>query len=240
MIVNLNNNVNFILSNPFRIERTAEQQSEIDINWNKFIKDKNPDDFFNGDIYLANTINKEMSHYNIEIGMSKYSDLIYAKQTEKIKVRSLFVASYIVTTDNFFCVIKNKRNRINTIGGLVDKADFINKQFMPIKCLLREWQEEMGINLNTDSFFYDVTAKYLKIPDEQENLIPLYPVGILYEIKTSLSSSELVTYFNSKKDITDGEICELLFYNKQTYPIIKQQQNAESYIYEMFHHAFNE
>lgn len=240
MIVNLLSDVNFMLSNPFQIERTVEQQCKIDTNWNEFIKDKNPNDFFNGDVYLVKSINKRGSNYNLEIVMSKYSDLIYAKQTGKLKVRSLFVASYLVTSDGLICVIKNKHNRINTIGGIADKCDFINGQFIPSRCLIREWKEEMGVDLILNSLFYGLTAKYLKIPDEQEEVIALYPVGILYEIKTVLSSSELVTYFNNKKDVTDGEICDLLFFSKETYSMIKHQQNAESYIYEMFSHVFNE
>ena len=46
--------------------------------WNDFIKDKNPNDFWDGDIYSANEINTEVP--SIKVSKTKFSTLIYAKK----------------------------------------------------------------------------------------------------------------------------------------------------------------
>jgi len=160
MIIDISKPINIVCSEPFRVERTNLQQAAIDNNWKEFIKDKNPADFFNGEVFLVNNIIFDENEYVLEVGSSRYADLVYAKETGKLKVRSLFVASYIVTSDGFLCVIKNKRNRINTIGGMADDSDFLNGQFQPWKCLIREWEEEMGVNLETDSRFGEVNKRF--------------------------------------------------------------------------------
>lgn len=238
MIVSFDKKTVFALEQPFVIQHNAELQEKIDSLWEEFSKDKSPRDFFNGNIFLITNI-KYDNGYVLTIGQSKYADLVYAKKTSEICVRSLFVASYVLTTDGQIGVIKNKRNRINTIGGMADESDFVRNQFVPINCLMREWGEEIGVELNDYTSSISVTPKYLKIPSISEMKIPLYPVGILYEVKTSLSSSEMVELFNTHKYHTDGEVSELVFYNKNTFSQIRDCSNAESYLFELFENIIN-
>lgn len=238
MIVSYNDKTIFSLAQPFIVQHTTELQKEIDLTWEKFSNGKDPKDFFNGNVFLITDI-KNDNGYILTIGQSKYADLIFAKRTSKITVRSLFVASYVITFDKQICVIKNKRNKINTIGGMADKADFIGQQFIPLNCLLREWKEEIGIDLNDFKNYFSVTPRYLKIPSVNEMEIPLYPIGILYEVKTNLTSLEIISMFNKYKSLTDGEVSELVFYNKDTFSQVRDCKNAESYLFELFENIIN-
>ena len=111
MIVSYNDKTIFSLAQPFIVQHTTELQKEIDLTWEKFSNGKDPKDFFNGNVFLITNI-KNDNGYILTIGQSKYADLIFAKRTSKITVRSLFVASYVITFDKQICVIKNKRNKI--------------------------------------------------------------------------------------------------------------------------------
>lgn len=240
MIINLTGNIIFQMNTPFLIQRTIEEKQAINSNWSEFIRDKSLDDYYNGDIFLVTNVRNDGNNYIFNIGKTKFSDLIYAKQTNNIKIRSLFVASYIRTADNFFCIIRNKCDRINTIGGMADNLDFDNEQFFPQNCLCRELKEELGFDLIHDSDFCDIIAKYIKIPTDNEDKVALYPIGILYEIRTTLFISKLLEKFKENKKYTDGEISEILFYNKDNYKQIEQCENKESYIFELFTHIVND
>lgn len=239
MIVKLTGRIEVRSNNPFLIQRSDELKQRISKNWNEFIKNKSENDYYNGEVFLVTDIKSEGNNYIFEIGKTQYSDLIYIRNSTNIKARSLFVASYIVTTDNYYCVIKDKRNRINTIGGLADNQDFESECFKPNNCLRRELFEELGLDLMDKSKFIEVTAKYIKIPINEEKHIALYPVGIIYEIRTSLNRHELSEEFEKNKKNTDGETSELMFYNKENYKQLCQHGIPVSYIIELFEHLIS-
>lgn len=224
----------FKLNNPLMVERTDAQKVAIRSNWKEFIKGKSPDEYYDGDIFLVTNIIQSSNKLILEVGKGKFSDLIYARQTGNLHARSLFVASYIVTSDNYFCVILNRQKRINTIGGMASDIDFVHGVFSPERCLARELREELALDLYDEQHISGFGAKFLKIPDDDELCLPLFPVGVLYEIQSPLTKNELSSTFNEKKMLTDGEVQELLFYSKQDYRFLEQYSNKESYILDLF------
>lgn len=239
MIKKYNSQITILLKNPEKIEYPVDIQEGIQEAWSNFIKNKNPKDFFNGDVYLVTSIKETDNLLTINVGLSKYADLIFAKTTNFLNVKSLFVASYIVADGGEVVVIKNRRNRINTIGGMADKLDFENRYFNPFKCLLREWKEELGIILNDTEKKFVPVPKYVKLPNAEENSTSVFPVGILYEVKTTLSTEELKELFARNSGNTDGEVIELMVYNKYTFSALLHNSNAESYLYELFQKHFD-
>lgn len=234
MIIELTGNVEFLPNCPFTIFRTTEQQARINQSWNAFIQNKKAEDFFNGDIFLVTQIKHCGDNYYFNIGKTQYSELVYIRETGELKARSLFVAAYIVTSDNYYCVIKDKRNRINTIGGLADILDFLpGNVFSPERCLRREIKEELGMDILCNEVFSEYKPQFLKIPANAENDMALYPVGVLYEIKTSFNRHELLLSFEENRKRTDGEIAELMFYNQENYKQLEKDGIAVSYIEEL-------
>lgn len=224
----------FKLNNPFMVERTAAQKFAIHRNWEEFIKGKSPEDYYDGDIFLVTDIIQSGNEFILEIGKGKFSDLIYARQTGNFHARSLFVASYIITSDNYFCVILNRQKRINTIGGMASDIDFVHGVFSPERCLARELKEELALDLYDEQYICGFSAKFLKIPVSDELCMPLFPVGVLYEIQSPLTKNELSSTFNEKKMLTDREVQELLFYSKEDYRFLEQYSSKESYILELY------
>ena len=211
-------------------EQTISNVKEL---WNDFIKDKDPSQFYDGDIYCVTEINE--NPLSLSISKTKYSCLIYGKKTNSLIVRSLFSAAYIKTSDNYICVILNNKNIINTIGGMASNEDIINNKFDYYKCLVRETKEELGIDLDTNDRF-KTTLKYLKYPTGEDLNKSFYPVGTLYEITTSYSKDELISLFNNLEH--EDEVEELLFYNKDNYKDLYNYPKITDYMNELFKELF--
>lgn len=203
--------------------------NEIKNNWDDFIKDKDPNDFFDGDIYCVTDIDDSIP--SINISKTKYSSLVYAKKTNKLIVRSLFSAGYIRTIDNYICIILNNRNILNTIGGLADNRDIKNNKFDYDSCLIREINEELGFDLKNDSNF-EVILRFLKYPSKKELDKAFYPVGTLYEIKTKYTKDELINNFNNNEH--ENEVKELKFYNSDNYKDAIIYDKKTEYLDELF------
>ena len=208
-------------------------KKEIEKEWIKFSKDKNPKDFFDGDIYCVTDIDESIPL--ISISKTKYSYLIYAQKTNKLVIRSLFSAGYIRTSDNYVCIILNNRNRLNTIGGMANNRDIKDDKFDYDGCLIREFKEELGIELNSNLNF-KIKLEYLKYPQGNDLDDSFYPVGTLYEIKTKYTKDELIDIFNNSKH--DCEVKNLKFYNQDNYNEIYSYDKKAEYLDELFNVLF--
>ena len=206
-----------------------EIKCNIKTLWNNFIRDKNPDDFFDGDIYCVTQVDGKIS--SITISKTKYSSLIYAKQTNNLIVRSLFSAGYIRTSDNYICIILNNRDKLNTIGGMASNEDIIDNRFDYSECFIREFKEELGIDLKNNKKF-TVNLKYLKYPNYDEMNDAFYPVGTLFEVNTKYTSKELLNIFNINDH--EKEVKELKFYNHNNFIEIYNYDNKTEYLEELF------
>lgn len=239
MIKKYHSEITIVLEHSEKIIYPDNIQKGIQSLWTNFMKDKTPKDFFNGNVYLVTSIEEKANSLTINVGRSKYADLVFAKATKLLNVKSLFVASYIVTGAGDVIIIKNRRNRINTIGGMADRSDFENRYFNPFKCLSREWKEELGIILNDTERNFVPVPKYINLPNAEENLAPVFPVGILYEVKTTFSVEELKEILIRNSSNTDGEVIDLMFYNKNSFSVLLNNSNAEPYLYELFQNHFD-
>ena len=197
--------------------------------WNDFIKGKNSNEFFDGDIYCVTNIDDKKP--SITISKTKFSSLIYARQTNNLIIRSLFSAGYIKTSDNFICIILNNRNRLNTIGGMASNEDIIDNKYDYTRCFIREFKEELGIDLNNNKQF-TIDLKYLKYPSNDEMNNSFYPVGSLFEVNTKYTSKEILELFNNNEH--ESEVKELKFYNQNNYMEIYNYDNKTEYLDELF------
>ncbi len=211
-------------------EVTKNKVTEI---WNDFIKDKNPGDFFDGDIYCVTHIDDTIPLINVS--KTKYSNMIYGIKTNNIIIRSLFSASYIRTSDNYICIILNNRDVLNTIGGMADNSDMIDGEFDYRKCLIREFKEELGIDLLSDSNF-DINLKYLKYPSGEDLEKAYFPVGTLFEINSKYTKNEIIKLFYN--NVHENEIKELKFYNSSNYEEVYKYDKKQDYIDELFKTIF--
>lgn len=234
MIIKLNKEIKFEYCKPFTIERSNEEYYNIHKNWNEYMQSKNSMDCFDGDIFLVTDFYSDKESFFLKIGKGKYSELVYAKQTGKLQINSLFVASYIITSDNYFGFVIDKGDRVNTIGGMVDESDFINGIVDPKLCLAREFKEELGVKLFDNSLFCSISEKYIKIANENEQKLPLYPIGILYEVSTTLTKAKLQNILEYSKGNVEEKNINPVFYSKNDYIKLKEYKNKVSYILELF------
>ena len=216
--------VNFTLKNDNHFQ---EYKDEINSFWIK--ESSKRSDVFDGDIFSAVDIIEKGEVFNITICQIKFSDLIYSKYVGNIKTRAIFSGGYIITSDNYYCLVLDKTNNINLVGGMACPLDTENGVYNPDICLLREAYEEIGIDINSDKFNYSI--KYLKCPNNEENLKNNYSVGTLYEIKTSYTKDELNNIFLNSNH--DNEIISLITFKKDDFSKYDGYQKKD-YIDELY------
>ena len=207
-----------------------EIKEKINKKWQELIIGKDPKNFFNGDIYCVTSFDESIPL--IIFSKTKFASLMYAKETKEIMIHSLFSASYVRTSDNYVCIILNYNNKLNTIGGLASDEDIINNKFDYKKCLIREFKEELGIDLNNNEKF-DIYLRFLKHPKENE----MGGFGTLFEIKTKYTHDELQGMFNNNDH--DSEVKQLIFFNQDNYKEILNHNLREVYFDELFDLIFS-
>lgn len=223
MLVKLSKPVIFKNSIPEELNVPDVIKKKVDNYWKNFVKEKA--DYWDGDVFIVNDI--DLDNKILEIGRTKFSNLIYAKKNSDLTVRSLFASILLKTKDKKYIVIKNNHNKINLIGGLADLADFKDNIFIPERCIEREVLEEIGINLKDKSKVLNYELKYLKVPVNNENY---FPVGLLYVGNLNFTSTDFSNYINS--NIFDGEIKECYFYSVEEILNLKLIDDDISYLKE--------
>lgn len=213
---------------PFQIQNPPILQEKIDNVWNDFIKDKQ--DFFNGDIFIVTDIINNNDKYTLEIAKTKYADLVYSRKTQALTRRSLFSAILLETKDNYYVIVKDRRNKLNLLGGLASDEDFTNNNYNPTLCLKRELKEEINLDLEDKNIILDYAPIFLKIPVNEK--AAMYTIGIIYTATLNYTKDELNNYFNNNKNNFDNEINELLYCTKNNYKEIKDFVDTRKYIFE--------
>lgn len=198
------NKVKFVLNKNNDLYK--EYKSDIEIFWNEF--SKTHPDAFNDDVLTVLNIEEESMNYIINLGIAKFSDIVYGKLKGQIKTRTLFSGGYLLTNDDYICFTLDKNDVLNLIGGMASLEDFSDNYNNAYKCLVREFKEEMGLDILKDDFQY--VLKYIKCPDVNEENANHYPIGTIYEIITKYSKNDILKIFKSNGH--DQEIKELLFF----------------------------
>jgi len=236
MIVKVENNIMFKNKNPFEIKRNNTQIKNIKQYWKEFAKDNK--DIFNGNVYCVSDITKQKNETIFELAKTKFADVVYTKTHFDLKTRCLFVGTYFITVDGYYCIIKNNRNVINLVGGMADDVDFENDSFNPLKCLYREVKEELGLDIHKSQNIKKINLKYLKVPSSQEDNLSYYPIGLIYETILKITFNEFKRQFNNNKAIIDGEIKEIILL--KDFNILEHYDKKTSYLIELFDFVKNE
>ena len=112
---------------------------------------------------------------------------------------------------------------------MASSSDFINNEFIPRICLEREAKEELAISINDLNQVASFEQTFLKVPSTEEKM---YPTGVVYIGKLTLTKDELIEHFNTHKNNLDNEIIDILFYTKDNYLDILKEENTREYIVE--------
>lgn len=176
---------------------------------------------------ILNLFGSEETAHGIRliIGWINYYEAFYSKIAGNIQTRNLFSGAYIITSDGYYCVAVDWNSEINLIGGVASAEDFENGKYIPEKCLVRECKEEMGIDITDDHFSYEL--KYLKITSGDENY---FPTGLIYEVKTDYTKSEIEELFMTNAH--DNELQAIKFLRPDDSEVLAGSRRK--YIFELF------
>lgn len=214
-------------------------QEKIDKNWNELLKKSEL--FHESDILIVTNLKNKENDFEIEIKESKFSHYMYAKITEEINIQTLFSGAYILTSDSYIVCNLSKyyeddklEEVVNLTGGMADIKDIINGEYSCENNIKREFKEELGIDLNDNR--WSIKLKYLKYPSEKENSIA-YPIGTIYEAKTSYTKDEVENIFKTTKH--DNETSRLIYFNKDNYKDIHNYKQKKEYMTELWEKIFD-
>ena len=211
------------LEDPFK-----SQRRDIEDFW-KTYHTNNPDSYSEKVLNVFGLV-KEDNNYTLSIGWINFYESLYSKLTERIKTRTLFCAGFMITSDGYYCLAVDNNDHINLIGGVSSLKDVKDGWFIPDHCLIRECEEEIGVDIYQDGF--DYSLKYIKIPKEDE----IYsPIGLIYEIKTDQTKNELETVFLNTPH--DNEIKSLKFFDSNEKDLFGKNKRRP-YINELFELIF--
>ena len=202
----------------------AEYRSDIEFFWAEYCR-KNPGSYSER-VLNVSSVERTVQGFKLYISFADFYEVLYSKVIGNIKTRNLFSGGYIQTSDGYFCLVVDRNNEINLIGGVASLNDFDDGRFIPELCLKRECKEEMGIDISDDHFSY--ALKYLRITSDNE---PYFPVGLLYEIKTIYSKQELENLFAGSSH--DNELLKLKWFRLDNIEEL-EINTRRKYIIELF------
>lgn len=218
--------INITITDSKELSIDDSTQEKIKDYWNSFIQ-KNSN-YFDGDIFLVSSFNESNGIWDIKVCRSKYSRFVYAKNIGGITGYTLHTSIIFKTKDNYYVFVKDNHDRIKNVGGFASEEDFDGNVFIPSRCVSRELEEELGIDINDKNKIIDYKMSYLSLPNKEDNV---YPTGIFYIGYLNYTSDELSDYL--KKQSFDGEIKEFVYLRPNDYEKMVPIQNKEPYILDL-------
>ena len=221
-----------------KIEVDNVTKNKIKEYWEKVKKEK--DFLHEAQILNVSNLIINKNDYIIELEETTFSNYMYSKEYDG-DIRALFSGAYVVTADSFVvCVLNHyyenelEFETLNLVGGMSDAKDIINGKYSSEMCLKREFKEELGLDLKEEN--WNIQLRYLKYPSETENPVG-YPIGTIYEIKTSYTKAQLEKMFEEASH--DNEVKELVFFSKENYKEIYNYEHKKQYMPELFEEIFH-
>lgn len=215
-------NINFIkldLEDSFKTYRT-----DIEEFWDTFHR-TNPDSYSEKLLNVFD-ISEDEQGYTLSVDWINFYEALYSKHTENIKTRPLFSAGYVITCDGYYCLAVDANGNINLIGGVSSVEDMEDSKFVPELCLIREFQEEIGVDIQGEDFTYEL--KYIKAPEGNEIY---FPVGLIYQVRTKFTKDELENIFRNSAH--DNELQSIKFLTRNEKEIFRHN-TRRPYINELF------
>lgn len=206
-----------------------DHRDDIEKFWEDFRKE-NPE-AYSEQILNVFEIKENEKEYSLTIGIINFYESFCSRTTKMYKTRALFSGGYVFTADGYYCVAADQNMDINLIGGLSSLLDIKDGNYDPELCLIREFKEEIGADIKGEEFSYDL--RYIKVPEDDEIY---FPVGLIYEVKTSLSRKELEVLF--KENAHDNELGSLMFFEKNEKTIF-ENNTRRPYLNELFDIIFD-
>lgn len=218
-----------VLNNKF--ELPIEYAEKVNENWEREMAAGKA--YTNGKLYTMVAANVLEHKIQVFVKETNFAHYLYSKSKniDENSCRSMAANALLITSDNYIVLGKmsgstSLANRVKFIGGAFDEVDFCNKIVDVEKCIAREVEEEVGLNLN-----------------DKEMIVKVKPIAILTREKFSfantlflvdirLNRSELERKFEDYKARLEkmGEKSELseLVYIRNSYTSISEFLNDES------------
>lgn len=231
------NTIKFIYEGKEELDEGLKEK--IQNHWKDLTKDS--DFLHEAEILDVTNINEKDNNYELELKSTTFSHYMYSRTSKETNVNPMFSGAYILTRDGYLvcCGEKSLENNeyfevVNLVGGMADVKDITDGVYSCEDNLVREYKEEIGIDVSSLNF--SIKLKYLKYPSENENK-KAYPIGTIFEIKTTYTKKELEEIFYSVKH--DNELSRLIFFNKENYKEIYNYKQKKQYIPELWERIFN-
>lgn len=195
-------------------------KQEINENWKNLYNSGKR--FLNGDLFTVNDIFiDEDKTLNFNMIKTNYAHYLYSMKnnfTGKYICRTVACNILLLTSDNYFVLgIMDKNtslpHKIKFIGGAISEDDLNEDLLDPLKCITRETCEEIGFNLDNNSYILKPEPRYIVTRKHWSFF------NILFYTHLQIPKNDLTKIFNRHKAYSQNknsvELDSIIFINNQ-------------------------
>ncbi len=189
----LNNNKKIIVRFDGKtIVLPIDLQRKVEENWRKLLA--NDKKYFNGEVFSIKDIKKSGDKITITVRKTNFAHYLYNRKVDsnlgKYNLRTAFASCLLLTKDNKIIFGKigahtSLAGRYQLIGGGLNSDDLNRDVFDMKHSVIREVNEELGINLNDKNLVKSFMPAYLKTGGNGN-------VAVVYKVLLNKSAEEIL------------------------------------------------
>ncbi len=167
-------------------------QRKIEENWRKLLASGKK--YFNGEVFSIKDIKKSGAKITITVRKTNFAHYLYNRKVDsnlgKYNLRTAFASCLLLTKDNKIIFGKmgahtSLAGRYQLIGGGLNNDDLNGDVFDIKHSVIREVNEELGINLNDKNLVKNFMSVYLKTGGNGN-------VAVIYKALLNKSAEEIL------------------------------------------------
>lgn len=158
--------------------------------------------FHRGDIFCIKEIKETKNELHVTLHKTDYAHFLYTKKykmQDQYNCRAIVANGLLITNDNY--IILGQMNnqtaspgRIQFIAGGIDQSDLRGNKVDIFGSLIREANEEIGLDLNDHNLVLKVEPKYI---------VHWGSVALIYLIQLNMNSTEFQTAYEQFETYLD-------------------------------------
>jgi len=171
----------------------ASLQESINAHWDALTKER--PSLVRGDIYSIKQMSLSEEELKVTLQKTDYAHFLFSQQLSEdhiYRCRGVVANGVFLTRDGYFVIGEMNAHtstpgRLQFVAGGVEESDFQEDVVHVLASLLRESQEEVGIDLTDSALISRITPKYMVL---------WQAIALIYLIELTMDSYQLKLHYH--------------------------------------------